>query len=44
LGSQNVLNVMMATMDGLRQLRDAKVVAADRDKDIAEVVPFWSRG
>lgn len=43
LGSQNVLNVMMATMDGLRRLQDVKQVAADRDKDVNEVAPFWSR-
>ena len=44
LGSQNVLNVMMATMDGLRQLKNAQDVAADRGKPVADVVPFWSRG
>ncbi len=33
LGSQNVLNVMMATMDGLRRLRQVQDVAADRDKE-----------
>ena len=44
LGSQNVLNVMMATMDGLRQMKHAKDVAADRGKAAADVVPFWSRG
>ncbi len=43
LGSQNVLNVMMATMDGLRQLKDAQEVSTDRNKTIAEVSPFWSR-
>ncbi len=43
LGSQNVLNVMMATMDGLRQLKHAQDVAADRGKAMAEVSPFWSR-
>jgi len=43
LGSQNVLNVMMATMDGLRQLKRVDDIAADRDKDAAEVSPFWSR-
>lgn len=43
LGSANVLNVMMATMDGLRRMRKVKEVAADRGKDAAEVMPFWSR-
>jgi len=43
LGSQNVLNVMMATMDGLRQMKVAQDVAADRGKALAEVSPFWSR-
>lgn len=44
LGSQNVLNVMMATMDALRQLKDYQQIAADRGKDKAAVTPFWSRG
>ncbi|MEJ2751494.1 MAG: 30S ribosomal protein S5 [Candidatus Promineifilaceae bacterium] len=43
LGSQNVLNVMMATMDGLRRLKHVQDIAADRDKDVVEVSPFWSR-
>jgi len=43
LGSQNVLNVMMATMDGLRQLKDAQDVADHRDKAVGDVLPFWSR-
>ncbi len=43
LGSANVLNVMMATLDGLQQLRDMKQVAADRGKDLSEVMPFWGR-
>jgi small subunit ribosomal protein S5 len=43
LGSQNVLNVLQATMDGLQQLKDVNQVAAERGKDVAEVVPFWSR-
>ena len=43
LGSQNVLNVMMATMDGLRRLKRVQDVAADRDKELVEVSPFWSR-
>jgi len=44
LGSDNTLNVLLATMDGLRQLKDVKQVAADRDKDVEEVLPFWRRG
>ena len=43
LGSANVLNVMMATMDGLRRMKNVQQVAADRGKDVADVVPFWSR-
>ncbi len=43
LGSQNVLNVMMATMDGLRRMRRVESIAADREKSVAEVAPFWSR-
>lgn len=43
LGSSNVLNVMMATMDGLNQLRDIREIASDRGKDPAEVMPFWGR-
>ncbi|MBE2201000.1 MAG: 30S ribosomal protein S5 [Anaerolinea sp.] len=43
LGSANVLNVMMATMDGLRRLKSFQQVAADRGKDSSDVMPFWSR-
>jgi small subunit ribosomal protein S5 len=43
LGSDNTLNVLLATMDGLRQLKDVKQVAADRGKDVEEVLPFWRR-
>lgn len=43
LGSDNVLNVIMATMDGLNQLKDFEQVAEDRNKDVADVKPFWSR-
>lgn len=43
LGSSNVLNVMMATVDGLSQLRDMRQIALDRGKDPADVVPFWGR-
>lgn len=43
LGSANALNVLLATMDGLRQLHDVEQVAADRGKDPADIQPFWSR-
>ncbi|KAA3662286.1 MAG: 30S ribosomal protein S5 [Chloroflexi bacterium] len=43
LGSQNALNVLLATMDGLRQLKHVQQVAADRGKEVADVSPFWSR-
>ncbi len=43
LGSANVLNVMMATMDGLGRLMDMRQIALDRGKDPAEVMPFWGR-
>ncbi len=43
LGSANVLNVIMATMDGLNRLKDYEQVATDRGKRVSEVMPFWSR-
>ncbi len=43
LGSNNVLNVILATMDGLRRLKGVQEVAANRGKDVAEVAPFWTR-
>jgi small subunit ribosomal protein S5 len=43
LGSQNTLNVLLATMNGLNQLKDVNQVAAERGKDRADVLPFWSR-
>lgn len=44
LGSANILNVAYATMDGLRRLKDAQMLAAMRGKDVEEVLPFWERG
>ena len=44
LGSSNVLNVILATMNGLRELTSAREVAAARGKDVSEVSPFWTRG
>ena len=43
LGSDNTLNVLLATMDGLRRLKNVRQVAADRGKEVADVMPFWSR-
>lgn len=43
LGSSNSLNVMMATMDALNRLQDARSIAASRGKEAAEVEPFWGR-
>lgn len=43
LGSKNVLNVIMATMDALRRLKMVQEVAANRGKDPKDIAPFWSR-
>ena len=43
LGSDNTLNVILATMDGLSRLKSVHQVASDRGKEVADVAPFWSR-
>lgn len=43
LGSSNLLNVVMATMDGLEQLKSPQDVAALRGKSVKDVTPFWER-
>jgi small subunit ribosomal protein S5 len=43
LGSDNALNVLLATMDGLRRMKHVSEVAAIRGLDPADVTPFWSR-
>lgn len=43
LGSNNVLNVATATLNGLRSLTSLEVEAANRGKNIADVKPFWER-
>lgn len=43
LGSDNVLNVVRATIRGLRQLRDAEELAQYRGKPVQDVSPFWGR-
>ena len=43
LGSNNVLNVVYATMDALDQLKSPQDVAALRGKSPKDVTPFWER-
>jgi small subunit ribosomal protein S5 len=43
LGSNNVLNVVLATMDALDQLKSPQEVAARRGKPVQDVLPFWER-
>lgn len=43
MASANILNVAMATLDGLEQLQDIKTLAAMRGKDPDEIRPFWER-
>lgn len=43
LGSNNTLNMMMATIDGLNQLKDVRELAEQRGKNLIDVAPFWSR-
>ena len=42
-GSPNVLNVVRATMDGLKQLRRVEDVARERGVPEVSVMPFWRR-
>jgi small subunit ribosomal protein S5 len=43
LGSNNVLNVVMATVDALQQLKSPEEEAARRGKPARDLVPFWER-
>ncbi len=43
-GSPNLLNVAMATIEALEQLRSSEELAAMRGKPIEHVRPFWERG
>lgn len=42
-GSPNLLNVAMATLTALEQLRGAEELAAMRGKSVDQVRPFWER-
>lgn len=43
LGSNNILNVVMATMQALDALKSPQEEAARRGKSPKDVVPFWDR-
>ncbi|UCE00065.1 MAG: 30S ribosomal protein S5 [Chloroflexota bacterium] len=43
LGSNNILNVVYATMDALGQLKSPEEIAMLRGKPVKEVTPFWER-
>jgi small subunit ribosomal protein S5 len=43
LGSNNILNVVYATMEGLKQLKDLEEEAQRRGKLAGDIRPFWSR-
>lgn len=43
LGSNNVLNVVYATMKALDQLKSPQEIAALRGKSPEELLPFWER-
>ena len=43
MGSSNRLNVIMATLKGLGQMKSAEQVARERNKPVNEVKPFWRR-
>jgi small subunit ribosomal protein S5 len=43
MGSGNIHNVVMATMDALDQLKNVEEQARMRGKDVKELKPFWDR-
>ena len=43
LGSSNILNVVLATMQALDQLKSIKEEAVMRGKSPEDLVPFWER-
>lgn len=43
LGSSNVLNVVYATLDALKQLKSPEGEAARRGKPTKDLLPFWER-
>lgn len=43
LGSANILNVVLATIEGLKQLKNPEAEARRRGKPLEEVLPFWEQ-
>ncbi len=43
LGSANVLNVVKATIIALETLKSPQIEAAQRGKEVSELMPFWER-
>jgi small subunit ribosomal protein S5 len=43
LGSNNILNVVSATMQALESLKSPQEEAAHRGKPVSEMTPFWDR-
>ena len=43
LGSANILNVVFATLEGLKQLKDPEEEARRRGKPVEEIQPFWEK-
>jgi small subunit ribosomal protein S5 len=43
LGSNNVLNVVFATVNALEQLKSPQEQAAMRGKPLKDILPFWER-
>lgn len=43
LGSANILNVVSATIEGLKQLKNPEEEARRRGKPLKEVLPFWEQ-
>jgi small subunit ribosomal protein S5 len=43
LGSANILNVVFATMEGLKELKNPEEEARRRGKPVKEVLPFWEQ-
>ncbi len=43
LGSANILNVVKATMKALAELKDIEEEARRRNKEVAELTPYWWR-